>query len=305
MAFLRDELKAAIIIAGSMITLSALIIVIGGAKLFVEYDSYYTKVTNAAGLEVGAQVRLGGVRAGRVLDIVAPQKPGDLVTIVIGVKEGTPLYNGTTARISQIGFVGDIYLLLSVRSTGTGRLEPGSTVPSEEPVEFSELMAGLERISGSLEELLTDMDHLFNEKNIKGIERLVENTNTAIANASSNLDVVATGLYETTGKMQEVLDEVQLLLRDGRGDLDEVFEQAKKDLDKAEEMLATVEDTARKVGDASDAVGGAVDRQDRNIDELLSNLNRTLRDLQDLLQSLKLKPWSAIYREERPKEEGR
>ncbi|MGD2080360.1 MAG: MlaD family protein [Nitrospirota bacterium] len=305
MAFLRDEVKAAVIVAGSLVTLSVLVVLIGGAKLFRDYDTYYTKVTNAAGLEVGAQVRLGGVRSGRVLDIVAPREPGDLVTIVIGVEEGTALYNGTTARISQIGFVGDIYLLLSVKSTRAGRLEPGATLPSEEPVEFSELMAGLEGISVTLDKLLRDMDRLFNEKNIRGIERLVENTNTAIVNASSNLDEVAAGLYDTTEKMQEVLGEVRLLVSEGRGDFDEVMDKAKKNLDRAEVMLEAVGESARKVGDASDAVGGAVGRQDRSIDELLSNLNRTLRDLQDLLQSLRLKPWSVIYQEEGQKEEGR
>jgi phospholipid/cholesterol/gamma-HCH transport system substrate-binding protein len=305
LAFPRDELKAAAIIAGSLITLSILVVLIGGTRLFKNYDTYYTKISNAAGLEVGAQVRLGGVRAGRVLDIVAPQKPGDLVTIVIGVNKGTPLYNGTTARISQVGFVGDIYLLLSVKSTGAGRLDPGSTLPSDEPVEFSELMEGLDRISVRLDVLLRDMDRLFNEKNIAGIERLVENTNSAIVNASSNLDEVTRGLYETTDKMREVLDEVKLLVREGRGDFNEVMEKATKDLERAEATLEAVEETARKVGDASDAVGGAVGRQDQNIDELLSNLNRTLRDLQDLLQELRLKPWSVIYQEEGQKKEGR
>lgn len=303
MAILRDEVKAAIIIAGSLLVLSLLIILIGGTKLFAKYDKYYTKVTNAAGLEVGAQVRLGGVRAGRVLDIVAPEEPGELVTIVIGLNEGTPVYNGTMARISQIGFVGDIYLLLSVSSTGAGRLEPGATLPAVEPVEFSELMAGLDRISVSLDALIRDIDRVFSDNNVKGIEMLVKNTNAAIANASSDIETVSAAIRETTDKMKEVLDEVQVFVRERKGDFREVVKKAQKDLDAAEGMILAIEETARRIGNTTDVVGSAVGRQDRNLDEVLTNLNRTLRDLQDLLQALKLKPWSFIYREEEPKKE--
>jgi phospholipid/cholesterol/gamma-HCH transport system substrate-binding protein len=291
LAVLRDEVKAAIIVIGSVLVLSVVVVLIGGTKLFARYDTYYTKVSNAAGLEVGAQVRIGGVRSGRVLDIVAPMDPGDKVTIVIGVKEGTPLFKGTTARITQIGFVGDIYLLLSVKSIEAGRVEPGSTLPSVEPVEFSELMAELDELSDSLEVLIKDVDRMFSEENVKGFENLIENTNNAMLNATEGI----ASFKETMERIQTVLDDIEVFVREG-GDLDEIFEQAKTDLDAAEEMINSFDNSAQKIG-------GAVDRQDRNLDEVMGNLNDTMRDLQDLLQTLKLRPWSVIYKEEKSKEE--
>ena len=303
MALLRDEIKAAMIIAGSVLVLSVLIVLIGGTKLFARHDTYYTKVSNAAGLEVGAQVRLGGVRAGKVIDIVAPLKPGELVTIVIGVNEGTPIYNGTTTHIAQIGFVGDIYLLLSVGSTTAGLIEPGPTLPSVEPVEFAELLQGLDRISGAVEDLIKDIDLMFSEKNLANIESLIANTNTAISNASASLGIVALGLRDTTDKMKDVLHEVEIFVREGRGDLSAVLEKAAHDLDTAEGMILAVEDAAKKIGNATDTVEGTVGRQDKNLDELMGNLTRTLRDLQDVLQALKLKPWSVIHKEKTSKED--
>jgi phospholipid/cholesterol/gamma-HCH transport system substrate-binding protein len=302
LAVLRDEVKAAIIIIGSVLVLSVVVVLIGGTKLFARYDTYYTKVANAAGLEVGAQVRIGGVRSGRVLDIQAPMDPGEKVTIVIGVKEGTPLFKGTTARITQIGFVGDIYLLLSVKSIESGRVEPGSTIPSVEPVEFSELMAELGDLSDSLDKLIKDVDRMFSEENVKGFEELIENTNSAMVNASASIGTMTAGFKETTERIQAMMDDIEVFVKEG-GDLDEIFEQAKTDLDAAEEMIHSFENSAQKIGDASDAVGGAVGRQDRNLDEVMGNLNDTMRDLQDLLQTLKLKPWSVVHKEEKPKEE--
>jgi ABC-type transporter Mla subunit MlaD len=295
LAILREEVKAAIIVIGSVLVLSVVVVLIGGTKLFVRYDTYYTKVSNAAGLEVGGQVRIGGVRAGRVLDILAPEEPGELVTIVIGVKEGTPLFKGTTCRITQIGFVGDIYLLLSVKSTEAGRVKPGSVLPSVEPVEFSELMAELNEISGSLDGLIQDVDRLFSDENIAGFENLIENTNKAVLNASASIETISTDFRETSERIQAVMDDIEVYVTEG-GDLDEIFEKAKADLDAAEDMIHSFENSAEKMG-------GAVSRQDRNLDEVMGNLNDTFRDLQDLLQTLKLKPWSAIYKEEKSKEE--
>ncbi len=305
MTFPKDEIKAAIIVLGSLLVLSLLIIVIGGSKLFVKYDKYYTKVTNAAGLEVGAQVRVGGVRDGRVLDILAPEKPGELVTIVIGINEGTPIFNGTTARISQIGFVGDIYLLLTVKGTTPGRLPPGSTLPAVEPVEFTEIMESLNSVSGTLEKLIADVDRIFSERNVKNIEILVENTNSAVVNTSASVESVAKSLLETNMKVKEVLGEVELFFSEGRDDFKEVLVKARKDLETAEGMILAVEEAAKRVGDATVTVEDAVGRQDKNIDQVLADLDRTLRDLQDLIQSLKLKPWSLIYREEAPDKKER
>ena len=115
--YLKDEIKAGVIIVSSFVILSVLIILIGGSRLFEKTDTYYTKVMNAAGLEEGAQVNLGGVRVGKVSDIKGPEGPGEPVTIEMAVKRGTSIYTGTKALITQIGFVGDTYLLLTIDHT--------------------------------------------------------------------------------------------------------------------------------------------------------------------------------------------
>jgi phospholipid/cholesterol/gamma-HCH transport system substrate-binding protein len=74
---LKDEIKAGIIILTSIVILSVFVILIGGSQFLEKYDTYTVRVMNAAGLETGAQVKLGGVRVGRVLNIV-PHKGCDI-----------------------------------------------------------------------------------------------------------------------------------------------------------------------------------------------------------------------------------
>lgn len=300
---MKEEIKAGIIVIASMIILSGFIILIGGSRFYEKLDGYYVRVMNSAGLETGAQVRLGGVKVGRVLNIKAPDGPGKPVTIEVGIKRGTALYKGTRASITQIGFVGDIYLLLSVDKTTSEKIKTGSVIPSEEQVQFTELMARLNVISQSVDSLIRDIDKLFSTKNLKEIERLFENTNKAVVSGSSSIEKVAFALKGTTDKIEIVLNEIEGLVRDNKGEFSLLIKRAREDLDKAGYMIKSLEETAKTVNRTSRSVDVAVNLQSQNLDNLLNTMTRATEDLQDVLQEIKNKPWSVIYREGKEKEE--
>jgi phospholipid/cholesterol/gamma-HCH transport system substrate-binding protein len=294
---MKEIVKAGLIVAVSLLILSGFIILIGGSQFFNKFDHYYVKVTNAAGLEVGAQVRLGGVRVGRVLEIKAPKEPGQPVTIEIGIKKGTPLYKGTKAYITQVGFVGDIYLLLSVDNTSNERIDVGGVIPSEELVQFSILMKKLEGISESLDGLLKDISRLFSPKNVEEIERLFGNTNKAIVSGSSNFEKIALALKNTTDKLELVLKEVEGVVRDNKGEVSHMIKKAREDLDRAEDTIKTIDKTAKSIDKTSQSIDRAVDLQSQNLDDLINSMTKTTEELQIFVQEMKAKPWSLFYKE--------
>ncbi len=297
MAYLREEIKAGAIILTSLVLLSGLVVLIGGSRFFEEHDTYYVKVYNSAGLEVGAQVRLGGVRIGRVAAIEPPSLPGEPVTVVIGVKKGTTLYRGTKAYITQVGFVGDIYLLLTVDGTRDERFSPGDVIPSEEQIQFARLMARMDELSVSLKKLIADIDRLFSPKNIQKFEGLLEEMNRLLASGSSNLDAVAASLRKTTEKIALVLDEIERIIEANRGEVSLLLTRAREGVAEAREMFRTMEDTAETIGSTTESIERAVQLRSRNLGRLIQTLTETTEDLQELLQELKIKPWSIIYRE--------
>ncbi len=298
---MKEEIKAGIIIVTSFIILSGFIILIGGSQVFEKFDKYYIKVMNAAGLEVGSQVKLGGVRIGRVLSIKAPNGPGEPVTVEIGIRKGAALYKGTKASITQIGFVGDIYLLLSVDKTTTERIKVGDIIPSQEQVQFDVLMSKVDGLSQTVDGLIKDIDKLFSEKNIKGIETLIGNTNEAIVSGSSNLDKVASSLKGTTNKLELVLNEIEELVKDNKGEVSQMIKKAREDLEKAGEMIKSIEATAKSVEKTSKSADRAIELQSQNLEILLNTMNKTTEELQDLFQEIKNKPWSIIYKERKGK----
>jgi len=296
---MRDEIKAGIIIVSSIAILSAFVILIGGGQFFEKLDTYTVEVMNAAGLEPGAQVRLGGVRVGRVLTIRAPGKPGESVTIGIGVKKGTVLYKGTKAIITQVGFVGDIYLLLSVNDTVNEVIQAGDTIPSEEKVPMDVLMAKLNGLSESVDRLITDIDKLFNEKNLKNVEALIGNTNNAIVSGAVNLEKIAIGLKATTDKLGGVLNEIDDIVKVNRGEITILVKKAREDIEKAGEMIRSIDSTAKSVEKTSKTADRTIEYQSRNIENLINAMTRTTEEMQDLLQEIKHKPWSVLYKENR------
>ena len=303
MAYPKEEIKAGIIIVASFLILSGFVILIGGTQIFEKLDFYYVKVMNAAGVEEGAQVKLGGVKIGKVLSISPPGASGEPVTIKIGVKKGTALYKGTKASITQVGFVGDIYLLLSIDKTTKEQFKPGDTIPADEQVQFAVLMARLDSISQSVDGLIKDIDMIFSEKNIREVEDILKNANTAIVSGSSNLDKVASALKGTTAKLELVLNEVEGLVKDNKAEVAQLIKRAREGVEKAGEMIKTIETAAKSANTTMKTADRAIDHQSQNLDILLHTLNRTTEDLRDALHEIKAKPWSVVYKEGQGKEE--
>ena len=287
---MKEEIKAGIIIVASFLILTALVILIGGSNLFEKFDVYYVKVMNTSGLETGAQVKLGGVRVGRVLAVREPKGPGEPVVMEIGLKKGTPVYQGTRASITQLGFVGDLYLLLAIDKTTSEKIRVGDVIPSEEVVQFALIMSRVEGLTRSVDGLIKDVDKLFSQKNLDGVEHLVGNLNKAVVSTSSNVDKISVGLRSATKKLEIVLDEVEGLLKDNRGEVAQLIKKAREDLNKAGDMIASIEKTAN-------SVDSAVNLQSQNLDSLLKALTETTGELQEVLQQINAKPWSFLYQE--------
>ncbi|TAN43701.1 MAG: MCE family protein [Nitrospirae bacterium] len=297
MAYLKEEIKAGVIILSAALILSGFVIFIGGSGLFEKFDTYYVKVTNSAGLEEGAQVRLGGVRVGRVLNIKTPETAGDPVTITVGIKKGTPVFKGSKAVITQVGLVGDLYLLLTLGNAGAERFSPGDLVPADEQLQFGEMMAKVGGISQSVDSLIKDMNGVFSKKNIQNIEKLIDTADKTLVSSSSNFDKIATALKNTNDKLSRVLGELEDMMKENKGEAAHLLKKAKDGIEKANAMMKYMEDAASEVGKTSKSVGSAVDRQSKNIEALVLTLQKTSEDLRDVMHEIKHKPWSIIHKE--------
>ncbi|MBF0338601.1 MAG: MCE family protein [Nitrospirae bacterium] len=312
MPYLKEEIRAGIIVLTALTVISVMVIAIGGTQMFEKFNIYHVRLMDVAGLDVGSQVRLGGVRIGTIRNIIPPDKPNEPVRLVLAVNKNIVLYKGTKAVISQIGFVGDIYLGLSLENIVKQPLPPDSIIDSEERIQLSDLLFRLGTVSNSIDALIKDVNRIFSEKNRNKIEEILLNTNTTITTVSSELVKLSSNLTNVTQRLQGVLNEMDTVLKDNKGDLNKLLKTATQDLKEAGAMIKAIEQTANSFTDTanaltttantftktSDSLNTVVNRQSTNLSSVFESLRSTMDDLQDVLHEIKNKPWTLIYKED-------
>lgn len=170
-------------------------------------DVYYAAFSEAGGLKPNDEVRVAGVRVGRVEDITLDEGH---VRVQFRIDDGTSFGTDTAASIRVKTLLGAMYIALE--PAGTGQLEPESEIPlsrTTSPYDVVEAFSGLatteQRINTRrLAKSLNVMADLFRDTpdevkaSLTGLSRLSRNVaardeqlNTLLQNASKLSKVLA------------------------------------------------------------------------------------------------------------------
>ncbi len=307
---MREEIKAGLTIVGAMLILTLSVIAIGGSRLFDSFDTYYTRLFNVTGLETGSMVKLGGMTIGRVLSINPPQRENEPIVVELGITKGTPLYEGMKSSISQVGFVGDIFLQLSLTDKMGKRLTPGETIPSVEQSNFNTMMAKAEALTVSLKALVEDVNKLFTDDNIHRITRLLDNTNTIVVNTDKRLESVVGSLKMLSERLSSVISsaeafisKTETVIDENREGLRELISKARDDMVALERLITSLEKASKKFDGTLASATNLLDNQNENLDELFRKVIKTTETLNEAIVEFNQRPWRVLYRERTGKEE--
>ena len=137
-------------ILGTLAILALGIFIIGGKKyLFTPTYVLKTQFSNVAGLDVGADVLVGGVHSGTVKSIELPHQAGGQITVTLQMNKATHdiIKQDSVASIQTEGLLGNQYVAVSFGSAGKPEVKDGDTIPSVPPLEMAAL---LEKANGLL-----------------------------------------------------------------------------------------------------------------------------------------------------------
>lgn len=183
-------------------------------------DTYQAMFTEAGGLAVDDEVRIAGVRVGKVDDIALA---GDQVRVSFKVDEGAELGTGTRAAIKVKTILGSMFLALE--PAGGGQLAEGATIPAKRtssPFDVVEAFEGLastsERIdTDQLAQSLTTLADLTRNTPdefrgaLDGLSRLSAN----IAAKDEQLNTLLVNLERVSTVLDERDEDIIELMRDG------------------------------------------------------------------------------------------
>jgi len=218
------ELKVGAFLLVAVAILVAFIFILGNFD-FSKGHALRVNFANTGGLRDGAKVKVAGVLAGRVQEILflggravnAQGKPIYVqVRLEVSLEMAPTLTEGSTFFISTEGLLGEKYIEISPGPPDARPIEEGAVVEGETPVELQVLSA---KAAGMVDKLQGMVDGEGGE--FKSVTDSLKETMERANRLATTLDEKLPGLVEeseaTLGRARESLDRLDALMTEARG----------------------------------------------------------------------------------------
>lgn len=280
-------------LGGTALVLVAIVAFARYPSLFRRGSEYRAAFRNVAGLNLGDEVRYGGLIVGSVTRLTLdPQDPTRIeVTFRVGTQ--TPMRTDTYATITQVGLLGQPYLNLEPGLPTSPALPPRSRVPTRDNLTFQDAMSRLAVFLDRADTLLHGVERIAASSPWDRIDKTLTRVDLLLTNAAEGSGRVIDNLDQATHQLSTMLERTERLV----ASLDTAFRGASPGLRQAQrEALAAMRDLRGLIGDFRDATGDG-DRLGRIVD----NLAAASEDLARLADRLEKEPTSVLSRRQAPR----
>lgn len=209
----------------------------------VEYSAEFT---DASGLHEGDDVRIAGVKVGRIESM---ELAGATAKVDFSVRVDQTVYTNTRVQLRYQNLTGQRYLALRPAARHAGPLRPGSTIP----VRRTDPSLDLTVLLGGLEPLFSVLDP-------GDINRLADNILALLHGEGDALDQLIVQAAQLTGEIadrDEIITAVLGNLADVLEHLDRSTPQFERLLGQAKHLVDGLNDESGPMFDALERVGKA------------------------------------------------
>ena len=159
-------------------------------------DTYRAMFTEAGGLKVNDEVRIAGVRVGKVNEI---ELDGDQVKVSFKVDSAADFGTETRAAIKVKTILGSMFLALE--PAGSGQLAEGGTIPAERTSSPFDVVEAFEGLASTSEQI--DTDQL--AKSLTTLADLTRNTPEEFRGALSGLSRLSANVAAKDEQLNSLL----------------------------------------------------------------------------------------------------
>jgi phospholipid/cholesterol/gamma-HCH transport system substrate-binding protein len=287
------EAKVGAFVLASLLILTSTVLYLANAQFRGGKVPYRTYLRYAGGLEAGAPVLFGGIKAGSITS-VRPW-PSDLTRIEIQmeIKEGTPVNQKSVAKLGAVSVMSEPSLLISTGTNDAARIAPGQAIPSQETLSLDEIAGKMATVAGNANDLITQV-----KGELGGISTdartLLANLNSVTTDERPKIDRIADQLLALSqhangviAKLGPVIDHADSAIQNVNGTVADVRKPIQTDLG---ELDSTLQQAKTLLSD----IQVVVRANDNKIDDTVENLREATDNLGQLTDELKQRPWSLI-----------
>lgn len=260
------KFRVGLFVSGLLILFVAFVLSIGSqSRLFEDRYRLRASFRDIQGLIGGAPVRLAGLTVGTVSGIAFGRDVTDprvQVELSIDTSFKSRIRSDSIARISTVGLVGDKVLELTVGTEAGRVLEPGDEVRTEEPQDFSQLVARGARVLENMEGASRSLEAF--------LETLaLPKTRKALGDTLLSLEQITREIQEGSGLLHSLVYERRgakiLDLLDTKGE--QILDQLARTADQLAAVATSVQGIMTKVEEGQGLLGALVTGDGRGVVE--------------------------------------
>jgi len=266
--------------------------------------SHHAYFKFAAGLQPGAIVRYGGMKAGRVDQVRVDPSDSTRIELTLRMRPEIPVKEDSLAKISSLGALGDNYVEITTGSPQSPLAPPGSTLKSIDYVGLDEIEAEINNLAPSAQNALKSLNQrldelqvtiarvndLLNDNNRTNLAATMADVRGMLEENRPKLSTTMSNLEEVSAKAKPLLDDFKKTMQDADTALAHVDATL---LENRADIRKSVEELRQTLAGASalvDQLNRTVNYNSDNIDETLENIRISTDNLRELTDEIKRRP---------------
>jgi phospholipid/cholesterol/gamma-HCH transport system substrate-binding protein len=269
----REQRIGIFFVLGLVLLLVAVELTLGLGILHKRYTLYAT-FPNVDGLNEGGDVRLGGLKAGRVEGMRIEDRH---VVVKMAVDDGMVIRRDSVARLETRVLSGDRYVSISLGTPTAPPVTSGDTIDGETPATFGDVIDELSRVAENVSDLAENLNDN-SQRLLSGLADLVEENRASLGSAAENLASI-------TGKLDRGTGTLGLLLNDPT-----LYERVTSTMGDVRESVQDLGAVARNLSEGRGTLGKLLTEDGGLYDQVrdtVDNLNATARNAQEITASIR------------------
>jgi phospholipid/cholesterol/gamma-HCH transport system substrate-binding protein len=270
MEYRRSEIRAGIFLLLSFAVLTVMVFAVSDIQsLFRKTKEVKALFLVSDGIEKNAQVRLSGIKVGKVSGIRIAPEYSEKVELTLSIFSDTVIKKDTKAAIKSLGIVGGKYVELSGGSPLSAELDSKGIIIGDESMKLEDLTKSAMEVVGRLKSIAANLDSILGDPALsKSLKATIRN----LQEVSSNIKVMTSSKEEVAQGLKNLPDIL------------------KKIDDSAANLKAITEKTSDLVG----KTGELVKENRKNIDEMVVHFRDMGKNLKDASEDVKKEPWKLL-----------
>lgn len=288
-------------VAGGILLFAVGLFMIGDRRLlFADQFALNAEFGRITGLQVGTKVRVAGLDAGEVVELVIPSRPSEQFVVRMRVREDLRqlIRMDSACSIQTDGLVGSAFIQISRGSDAATVVTAGGTIAGNDPIEFVDLIEEGRNTFRTVSEEIIDLKGNVSDTFV-ALTDTARSANEILVETGDDLRVIAEAGVQVAHQMELVLTDTRDLLarvESGEGTVgqlltdDTLYERAKAMAGEAEQTMRNLREATDRAKQAvveftGDGGGGSTIVTD--LATVLTQTQEVMSDLADSTEALK------------------